>query len=137
MGSLGERPWCLLKRAGGGMTLQQWLTHWSVWSASPQKMDGPMKAARLDRKAFSNGQLSMRSGSEWRSGAVAVSLWQILETGPVDRRYFLSPKACEGILRRAEKRGKALPEQLRRALAEVVGREHPQRHSPSKVDLFL
>lgn len=31
-------------------------------------------------------------------------------------RYCLSPKACRGILRRAKKRGRALPEALRLAL---------------------
>lgn len=32
------------------------------------------------------------------------------------RKYYLSVKACLGILRRAEKRGKELPEILRQAL---------------------
>ena len=31
-------------------------------------------------------------------------------------RFSLSPKACQGILRRAEKRGKELPEVLKVAL---------------------
>jgi hypothetical protein len=31
-------------------------------------------------------------------------------------KYYLSPKACVGILRRASTRGKALPEALRVAL---------------------
>ena len=34
----------------------------------------------------------------------------------VPERYFLSPKACQGILRRASARGKELPEVLRKAL---------------------
>lgn len=49
-----------------------------------------------------------------------VSLSQVLESGPVHQRYFLSEKACSGILRRAEKRGKALPDALRNALQAVV-----------------
>jgi hypothetical protein len=36
----------------------------------------------------------------------------------VPQKYFLSAKACQGILRRAEKRGKKLPEVLERALRE-------------------
>jgi hypothetical protein len=64
-----------------------------------------------------------RNGSEWRSGAVACSLSQILETGEVDSRYFLSQKACAGILRRAEKRGKELPPMLRAALLAVCAQE--------------
>jgi hypothetical protein len=63
----------------------------------------------------------MRNGSEFRNGAVASSLSEILETGEVDRRYYLTQKACRGILRRAEKRGKMLPKPLRVALEAVVG----------------
>ena len=57
---------------------------------------------------------------EWHSAAAVCSLSDILETGDVPRRYFLSATACRGILRRAEKRGKVLPEQLRLALAVVA-----------------
>jgi hypothetical protein len=38
------------------------------------------------------------------------------ETGVVPQRFYLSPKACEGILRRAAARGKKLPEMLKAAL---------------------
>ena len=34
----------------------------------------------------------------------------------VPRKYYLSPKACLGILRRASERGKKLPEVLQIAL---------------------
>ena len=57
---------------------------------------------------------------EFHSGAVACSLSDILETGNVPQRFFLSATACKGILRRAEKRGKSLPGQLQRALAKVA-----------------
>ena len=43
------------------------------------------------------------------------SLSQILEDAP-HPKYYLSRTACMGILRRAEARGKELPEQLRQAL---------------------
>lgn len=42
-------------------------------------------------------------------------LSQILEDN-VPQKYYLSPKACEGILRRAERRGKELPPMLKAAL---------------------
>src|SRR5688572_28995495 len=56
------------------------------------------------------------STSEWTAtlvpspsdGAVS-SLSDILETGDVPLRFYLSAKACRGILRRAAKRGKELP----------------------------
>ncbi len=61
------------------------------------------------------------SSSEFHSGAVASSLPDVLETGDLPQRYFLSATACRGILRRAEKRGKALPEAMRSALEAVAG----------------
>ena len=45
----------------------------------------------------------------------ASTLSQILQAG-VPERYYLSPRACQGILRRASVRGKELPEVLRKAL---------------------
>jgi hypothetical protein len=46
------------------------------------------------------------STSAWPSDGRACSLSDILETGDVPQRFFLSAKACKGILRRAGKRGK-------------------------------
>ena len=48
---------------------------------------------------------------------VESSLSRILEsTEEVPVKYYLSPTACEGILRRARERGKELPEELKEAL---------------------
>lgn len=47
------------------------------------------------------------------------TLSQILDLNAPEK-YSLSPRACAGILRRAEKRGKELPDMLRDALMEVV-----------------
>ena len=54
--------------------------------------------------------------SEFPSAAVESSLSDILETGDLPQRFFLSPTACAGILRRAKKRGRMLPKPLRAAL---------------------
>jgi len=51
-----------------------------------------------------------------------VSLSSVLEQGPIPPKYFLSAVACEGILRRAKARGKALPPALHSALLSVVER---------------
>lgn len=48
-----------------------------------------------------------------------VNLSTVLEISALPK-YFLSPRACAGILRRAEKRGKALPERLEAALRAVA-----------------
>jgi hypothetical protein len=62
---------------------------------------------------------------EYPSDGVASSLSDILETGEVPRQYFLSSRACRGILRRAEKRGKELPEALKSALMAVASQTPP------------
>lgn len=49
------------------------------------------------------------------SVVVASTLSQILEATP-HPKYALSERACQGILRRAERRGKELPEMLKEAL---------------------
>ena len=60
------------------------------------------------------------STSEWPSDASVCSLSDVLETGDVPQRFFLTERACQGILRRAEKRGKSLPPSLRAALEAVA-----------------
>lgn len=47
-------------------------------------------------------------------------LSQILE-GNVPQKYYLSARACQGILARASRRGKPLPDILRQALMDVIG----------------
>jgi hypothetical protein len=52
-------------------------------------------------------------------GAVSSSLADVLQDD-VPSKYFLSPKAAAGILRRAEKRGRELPSHLLAALEQVA-----------------
>ena len=61
------------------------------------------------------------STSDWPNDASVCSLSQVLEAGNVPRRFYLTPRACAGILRRAEKRGKVLPAALQHALQAVAG----------------
>ena len=58
--------------------------------------------------------------SEWPNDAAVCSLSETLEAGAVPPRFFLSAKACQGILRRAAKRGKELPSALRIALERTA-----------------
>jgi len=48
-----------------------------------------------------------------------TKLSEILQEDP-DEKYRLSVKACQGILNRANRRGKQLPEELDRALREQI-----------------
>jgi hypothetical protein len=68
--------------------------------------------------------------SEYPSDGAASSLSDILETGELPQRYYLTPRACQGILRRAEKRGKELPEALRSALLGVASQIPLQPSTP-------
>jgi len=70
--------------------------------------------------------------SPWRGDALTLntgvspsvakesSLWQTLEDQP-HQKYYLTEKACSGILRRADERGKELPAQLKEALEVQAG----------------
>lgn len=101
--------------------LQSWLAKWLGPSSLSQKTAGKKPESHWEITALSNGAYLTLNTSDWRSGASVCSLSSTLETGPVDPRFFLSPKACAGILRRAEKRGKELPTMLRQALEQVAG----------------
>lgn len=61
------------------------------------------------------GECMTRNTGESPNVAVVSRLSQILEATPQEK-YSLSAKACQGILRRAERRGKDLPPTLKAAL---------------------
>ena len=61
------------------------------------------------------GECMTRNTGESPNAAVVSRLSQILEATPQEK-YSLSAKACQGILRRAERRGKDLPETLKAVL---------------------
>ena len=71
----------------------------------------------------SPGQCWMHSILEWHKDAEESLLSDTLETGDLPQRYYLSTTACRGILRRAEKRGKQLPQMLKEALQAVANQE--------------
>lgn len=76
----------------------------------------------------SRGECLTLNTSECPSADVASSLSAILETGDLPQRYYLSPRACHGILRRAERRDKILPPSLHRALEAAMA---PESDSPA------
>jgi hypothetical protein len=61
--------------------------------------------------------------TEAPSEEIVSRLSDILEKNP-DPKYNLSAKACQGILNRANRRGKTLPPMLQEALEQVIAREH-------------
>ena len=75
----------------------------------------------------SHGASSMLNTGESPNDAVESFLLRILQPmTDVPEKYYLSRKACLGILRRAQERGKELPEELRIAL-ERQARNTPER----------
>ena len=132
---------------------REWMTRVASWPSSPLELlleyarhgsclktsldccrrmrDGtlvPSSGRWMSAGILEHGQALTHNSSGFRSGASACSLSDILETGDIPRRYFLSSRACAGILRRAEKRGKELPPTLRRALEQVAGgRNEPEK----------
>lgn len=96
--------------------------------ACPRKDKRARKGALSDScsQNFANagmachGEFWTRNSSEWHNDADVSFLSDVLETQDVPQKYFLSPKACAGILRRAQNRGKPLPLVIEYALWEVV-----------------
>ena len=69
-----------------------------------------------------DGECLMLNTLEYPNAAVESSLSEVLETeGSHLSKYSLSQKAAEGILRRANRRGKTLPQPLQKALEIVSG----------------
>ena len=74
---------------------------------------------------FSRGVISSDKPSE------QISLSAILEPD-APRKYWLSPKAAAGILRRAAKRGRTLPEHLQAALQVLASADPDEGEKTTK-----
>lgn len=74
------------------------------------------------------GEYTTRSFGECPSEENVSRLSAILEGCP-HQRYSLSAKACAGILRRAERRGKELPEPLKQVLIQQSQGASPQEQT--------
>lgn len=85
-----------------------------------------------DVSPWHGGSLTLNTGPVPRSRDAGCLLSQIL-LEVVPRKYYLSRRACRGILRRAKERGKPLPPQLEMALLLQSGIIHP----PPGISVFL
>lgn len=83
------------------------------------RKNGIMPGAYWETVTALHGDCTTLNFGESPSVERESTLLQILEENAPEK-YYLSRKACEGILRRAQRRGKILPEMLREALEEVV-----------------
>ena len=80
-----------------------------------KRHDGPTPTFTWETDGALRTALSMRNTGEFPSEDAASTLSQILQA-EVPEKYYLSQKACLGILRRASARGKELPAVLKAAL---------------------
>ena len=79
----------------------------------------PTECLTLNIREFPDFQAQSRSADgAFSSSDTVAGLTEVLWTGKIPLRYYLTGKACRGILRRAENRGKTLPGILRKALTE-------------------
>lgn len=74
------------------------------------------------------GELTTRNTGECPNAVVVSRLSQILEETP-HPKYNLTAKACQGILRRAERRGKDLPKLLKAVLIRQSQGTSPQERT--------
>lgn len=82
---------------------------------------GALLAQSWEMGIPSLGECSTLVFGESPSVAEESGLWQILQAG-APLKYYLSEKACVGVLRRAERRGKELPTILKTALEQQIER---------------
>ena len=80
-----------------------------------RRKDGPTLTTTWETDGASRIEFLMHNGGAFPKEENVSTLSQILQAGAPEK-YYLSPNACLGILRRASARGKVLPELLRKAL---------------------
>ena len=120
-------------------------TSGSSWNRSPELQAIPYLSLNLTPGAgnllgnyewelhspWRGGSSTLNTGPAPPSGDAGCSLSRILQDNP-PRKYYLTRKACLGILRRAKKRGKPLPPQLHAALLVQAGLISQDNISPGK-----
>ena len=123
-------------------TLPTFLEQWSKGMFLSLQTDGATQASASHGGGTesSNGAFWTLNTWEFPRDAAASSLWSILEHGGVDPRFYLSRKACRGILSRARRHHKELPDVLMKALtriAEGSSEISSERPSPREKELKM
>ena len=98
---------------------------WFIWENVPGVLSsGGGETLAASSVRWANSGMGGATGClmlntlESHKGADECLLSDILEIGNLPQKYYLSPRACAGILRRAEKRKKKLPSMLAEALQQ-------------------
>ena len=104
------------------MTLDIFLDQWCKGMFLSLKTDGRTQESvspKVETESWSGGCWTLNTLASLNDDVESL-LWSILEHGGSTRRYCLSPKACEGILRRAKEHSKVLPPLLEKTLQKMV-----------------
>ena len=95
-----------------------------VYSARTVDETSELFSGRWPNSGIHSGGVCLTAKtSESPSRAVESSLLGVIETRKVPRRYFLSPNAAKGCLRRAERMGRNLFPPLRESLSILAEKE--------------
>ena len=96
----------------------------SIPRPSGRGADGAKPEQSSETDGLWHGDSSMLNTGEFPNDERESRLSWILEDN-VPQKYYLSARACQGILVRASRRGKPLPDVLRQALLDVIGGANP------------
>ena len=111
------------------MTLDTFLDQWSKGMFLSLKTDGRTQESvspKMETESWSGGCWTLNTSEKPLNGGGESSLYSILEHGGGTRRYCLSPKACQGILRRAKEHSKVLPPLLEKTLQKMAALDGTQ-----------
>lgn len=94
------------------------------YPAKREETSTPSSVKWLDSGiAWPGGCLTL-STTDWPSDAEGCTLSEVLETD-VPLKYYLSPRACRGLLQRSEERERWIPPILEGALRSVAQSQEP------------
>ncbi|CRH93700.1 Uncharacterised protein [Chlamydia trachomatis] len=85
------------------------------------RVDGRTRDVSWVRDSHWHGEYLTHNISVWPNDAAVSILSQILQADP-HPRFYLSPRACQGILNRAARKNKTMPTPLKQALEAVAAR---------------
>lgn len=97
--------------------------HGYEWRTGQRSLFGDAPQTKIDWGSggrWASGKCETAPWPEAPAEPVPSSLAALLEREAVPSRFFLSPRAASGILRRAERRGRDLPDSLKNALGRVA-----------------
>jgi hypothetical protein len=128
-----EKDW-MIRAANSLLPLQDWLNEFvpSGFSGKTSRASYPAAGVLISQPSkilwsksgiSSPGECLTQDISERPSVVKESFLSDILETGDLPQRYYLSPTACAGILKRGERRKKNIPPVLKMALKAVAESE--------------